>query len=237
MPIEITCTGCNKRLRVPDRTAGKRVKCPKCQSIIAVPDSNLPDQWNLKGEDGEVYGPVPRSELDQWYAEGRITADCQVLQQEADQWQWATDLYPDLVPEEPVQSETFSLTGDPTPDGSSPASEFDFGADPSPSARYSRGGSSKGRKSARKSKGDSISTTEEESTEISPKKKITAGLLGLFLGGLGVHRFYLGYTGMGFLILLANLTIIGGALWGLIEGIRILTGSFNRDAQGRLLKS
>ena len=65
--------------------------------------------WNLKVKDGEVYGPVPRSQLDQWYAEERITADCRVLQQEADQWQWATDLYPDLVPEEPVQSETFSL--------------------------------------------------------------------------------------------------------------------------------
>ena len=65
--------------------------------------------WNLKVKDGEVYGPVPRSQLDQWYAEERITADCRVLQQEADQWQWATDLYPDLVPEEPVESETFSL--------------------------------------------------------------------------------------------------------------------------------
>lgn len=29
------------------------------------------------------------------------------------------------------------------------------------------------------------------------KSKLTAGLLGIFLGGLGIHNFYLGYTGKG----------------------------------------
>ncbi len=29
------------------------------------------------------------------------------------------------------------------------------------------------------------------------KSKLAAGLLGIFLGGFGVHRFYLGYTTMG----------------------------------------
>src|SRR5258707_374960 len=29
------------------------------------------------------------------------------------------------------------------------------------------------------------------------KSKLVAGLLGIFLGGLGVHRFYLGYIGIG----------------------------------------
>src|SRR5690625_5701044 len=31
----------------------------------------------------------------------------------------------------------------------------------------------------------------------SPKTKLVAGLLGIFLGGWGVHRFYLGYTNIG----------------------------------------
>lgn len=72
-----------------------------------------------------------------------------------------------------------------------------------------------------------------------PKSKIAAGLLGIFLGGLGIHRFYLGYTKIGVIQLV--LTIVLGlftlglvGLWGVVEGIMILAGSsyFQRDANG-----
>ncbi|MFW0772874.1 NINE protein [Paenarthrobacter nitroguajacolicus] len=72
-----------------------------------------------------------------------------------------------------------------------------------------------------------------------PKSKIAAGLLGIFLGGLGIHRFYLGYTTIGVIQLV--LTVVVGiftfglvGLWGLIEGIMILAGAdyFRRDAKG-----
>jgi TM2 domain-containing membrane protein YozV len=33
------------------------------------------------------------------------------------------------------------------------------------------------------------------------KSKVAAGLLALFLGGLGVHKFYLGYNGAGWIML------------------------------------
>ena len=33
------------------------------------------------------------------------------------------------------------------------------------------------------------------------KNRVTAGVLALLLGGLGVHRFYLGQTGKGILML------------------------------------
>jgi len=36
------------------------------------------------------------------------------------------------------------------------------------------------------------------------KNKTTAGLLALFLGGLGIHKFYLGFTGSGLVFLLVN---------------------------------
>ncbi|MBF0318892.1 MAG: TM2 domain-containing protein [Nitrospirae bacterium] len=69
-----------------------------------------------------------------------------------------------------------------------------------------------------------------------PKEKIVAGLLGIFLGWLGVHRFYLGYTGIGIAQIIITLVTAGaGGLWGLIEGILILTGNINKDAQGRPL--
>ena len=76
------------------------------------------------------------------------------------------------------------------------------------------------------------------------KSKIAAGLLGIFLGGIGVHNFYLGYTSKAITQLL--LTLVGwiacgigpviAGVWGLIEGVLILTGSINEDANGNRLQ-
>lgn len=69
------------------------------------------------------------------------------------------------------------------------------------------------------------------------KSKMAAGLLGIFLGGLGIHNFYLGNTGRGVAqIIVSCLTCGAGSLWGLIEGILILCGSINTDAKGVPLK-
>lgn len=50
------------------------------------------------------------------------------------------------------------------------------------------------------------------------KNKIAAGLLGIFLGGLGIHKFYMGKIGLGILYLLFCWTFIPGFV-GFIEGI------------------
>lgn len=69
------------------------------------------------------------------------------------------------------------------------------------------------------------------------KSKVVAGLLGIFIGSLGIHRFYLGYTGIGVLQILLTLVTCGAAgLWGFIEGILILVGvGIVTDAQGQPL--
>ena len=67
------------------------------------------------------------------------------------------------------------------------------------------------------------------------KSKLTAGLLGIFLGGLGVHNFYLGYTGKAIAQILLSCVGVGG-IWGLIEGILILCGKIDKDAKGNPLK-
>jgi len=54
------------------------------------------------------------------------------------------------------------------------------------------------------------------------KKKTTAGILGILLGGLGVHKFYLGSWGWG-LVYLLFCWIYVPAIIGLIEGILYLT--------------
>ena len=65
------------------------------------------------------------------------------------------------------------------------------------------------------------------------KNRVTAALLGIFLGGLGVHNFYLGFSGKAVIQIVVSLITCGlGSIWGLIEGIMILAGSINVDANG-----
>lgn len=64
------------------------------------------------------------------------------------------------------------------------------------------------------------------------KSKLAAGLLGIFLGGLGIHNFYLGYTGKGIAQICLSFCFGIGYIWGLIEGIMILAGKIDKDANG-----
>ena len=69
------------------------------------------------------------------------------------------------------------------------------------------------------------------------KSKLVAVLLAFFLGGIGIHDFYLGYTKYGIIkIVLTVCTGFGGSVWALIDFIRLLTGSLNTDANGVELK-
>lgn len=68
------------------------------------------------------------------------------------------------------------------------------------------------------------------------KSKMAAGLLGIFLGGFGIHNFYLGYTTRGIIQLVLTVCSCGiGSIWGFIEGILILCGNINTDADGNPL--
>ncbi|NLG05882.1 MAG: TM2 domain-containing protein [Clostridia bacterium] len=85
-----------------------------------------------------------------------------------------------------------------------------------------------------------VPPTNQNTTSSNPnqKSKIVAGLLGIFLGSLGIHRFYLGYTGIGIVQIIVTIVTCGlGSLWGFIEGILILcgVGSYTTDADGNPL--
>jgi hypothetical protein len=67
---------------------------------------------------------------------------------------------------------------------------------------------------------------------LSDKSKVAAGLLQLFLGTLGIGRFYTGHVG----IAIAQLLTCGGCgIWSLIDAIILLVNG-GTDAQGRKLR-
>ena len=58
------------------------------------------------------------------------------------------------------------------------------------------------------------------------EKKLVAGILGILLGGLGIHRFYLGDTTGGIIRIVITVVTCGfGSLIGLVEGIIYLVKS------------
>lgn len=77
------------------------------------------------------------------------------------------------------------------------------------------------------------------------KSRIAAGILAIVLGAYGVHSFYLGNTSRGLMQLLLSvlgsfltcgISAIAVAIWGILDGIKLLDGRINTDANGIYLK-
>lgn len=78
---------------------------------------------------------------------------------------------------------------------------------------------------------------ENQQIPIDKKNKVVAGVLGILLGSLGIHNFYLGYTGKAIAQLLITVLSFGtlsfvSEIWGLVEGIMLLVGTINVDGHG-----
>lgn len=68
--------------------------------------------------------------------------------------------------------------------------------------------------------------------QISPKSRLVVTLFAFFLGGLGVHRFYLGKIGTGIAMLL---TAGGLGIWALVDFIMAVSGAM-KDKEGKPIK-
>ena len=67
-------------------------------------------------------------------------------------------------------------------------------------------------------------TVNNANMNLPVKSKTVAGILALLLGGIGIHKFYLGQTGKGILYILFCWTYIPSIL-AFIEGLTILCGT------------
>ncbi len=71
---------------------------------------------------------------------------------------------------------------------------------------------------------------DEKTNTPQENKKVLAGILAIVLGALGIHKFVLGYTKEGIIMLLVSVLSFGilagiSGIIGLIEGIIYLTKS------------
>lgn len=81
--------------------------------------------------------------------------------------------------------------------------------------------------------GTTAGPTAGQAPVAASKSRVTAGVLAILLGGLGIHKFYLGYTTEGLIMLgiwllgflLASIPTWGVWIVGIIEGIIYLTKS------------
>jgi len=175
----------------------------------------------MKDGRGNEYGPVAKQELDQWVLEGRVTAASQVMSSEVGQWVYAGAVYQALRQPGQPHTNPYGETGYPGnthPGNGYPANGY-------PANGYPANGYPANGYPANGYPGTSYPRPQSD------KSKIVAVILGLFLGWLGVHRFYLGYPLIGCLMLLT-----GGLcmVWSLIDTMLVLIGSV-RDSEGRPL--
>ena len=75
----------------------------------------------------------------------------------------------------------------------------------------------------------------------SQRSRVAAGILAILLGTYGIHSFYLGNTSRGLMQLLISFLTCGVgaivmAIWGILDGIKLLDGRINTDANGVFLK-
>lgn len=171
-------------------------------------------------QDGSRYGPADVDTLVVWAREGRLAATTVLVERGTERQMRAADL--------PALSTILGTA--PTPRPTQPGVQIERDSFPTqthPGQRVQTPG-------ARPPTFQPMQMNYANGQRLSHRSKIVAGILGICLGGFGVHRFYLGYTGIGIIQLLLCCTGVS-AIWGMIEGIIILTGGM-QDVEGRDLR-
>src|SRR4051794_32399256 len=63
MPISVVCSGCAKKLKAPDAAAGKKVRCPACNTVVLIPEPEIletPDEDLVEPDEDTAVSEKPR---------------------------------------------------------------------------------------------------------------------------------------------------------------------------------
>jgi len=93
----------------------------------------------MKTPEGQVFGPVARTEMDQWLAEGRVSAECTLRTDNAAEWRPADEYYGVLTPQNSgatAGSSPFEGPGGTPASGHVPTAQLDVGHNQTRSRSY-----------------------------------------------------------------------------------------------------
>ena len=114
MTIAVSCPQCRRTINAGERFAGKRVRCPDCQTVVEVPAAPAPPQSAVQPQpapaaalfvrlpDGRQVGPLTQAALTQAVQQGQVSANCHIWQQGWPQPRWAGELFPALAQQAPT---------------------------------------------------------------------------------------------------------------------------------------
>lgn len=234
--LEVSCPGCAGEFRVPDTAAGKKIRCPKCKGAIDVPAAVA----NLTPELPAVEAsrrttpthkptpvlptpskPKPQSTAEQWFLKtGEEEEYGPVTASELDQWKGEGRITNECQLLR-AGDEQWQWAADVFPD----LANEDEPVPQRPAAK-----STPAKQPARAVPKQSADPPRDELPP-SSRSRLVAGLLGIFLGPLGTHRFYLGYWVIGLLMLATG----GGCgIWSLVDAVLVFLKKVP-DADGRRL--
>jgi phage FluMu protein Com len=106
---QVRCPQCKETFTIPAAQTSQpkgnpagRAKAPtptpQAPAPAAAPQAAASNvTWTVQLPDGEQYGPVSKTDLDEWLREGRLDSKCQVLREGWDQWKWADEVFPELT--------------------------------------------------------------------------------------------------------------------------------------------
>jgi TM2 domain-containing membrane protein YozV len=174
--------------------------------------------YKVIGVDGHAYGPVSDEQIRRWIIEKRLNGQTPVQPEGSPEWK-PLNSYPDFAAD--LQAATAPVA--PTVAQPAPASPVaSIGSEQHPGALATA--------SLSPPSGPSVppAGVAPIARDARASNKVAAGVCGILLGSLGVHKFILGYTGAGVTMLLVTLLscfVLSPIthLIGLIEGIVYLT--------------